>query len=59
MLDNGSRGELVGGNVKEITSLLNEYFIDQARFDKKSAKALEWARSYTLERFEVEIGGII
>lgn len=55
MLDNGSRGELVAGNVNEIASLLEEYISDLAKFDNKSAKAMEWARQYTLEKFEREI----
>jgi len=55
ILDDGSRGELVAGNVNEITSLLEEYISDLAKFDNKSAKAMEWARQYTLEKFEREI----
>ena len=55
MLDGGSRGELVSGSVSEITSIIEEYIPDQARFDEKSAKAMDWARNYTLERYESEV----
>lgn len=55
MLDNGIRGELVKGEVSEITSLIEDYITDQYRFNKKSKKAMDWSREYTLERFESEI----
>ena len=55
MLDNSVRGELVTGEVTEITSLIEKYIFEQSRFNRKSDKAMEWARQYTLERFESEI----
>ncbi|HBE40665.1 MAG TPA: glycosyl transferase [Bacteroidales bacterium] len=55
MLDNGSRGELVNGEVTEITSLIEGYISDQKSFNIKSENAMDWSREYTLERFESEI----
>lgn len=55
MLDKGSRGELVHGEVSEIISVIEQYLTDQGCFDKKSKKAMDWSREYTLERFENEI----
>ena len=59
MLDGGSRGELVSGSVSEITSIIEEYIPEQARFDEKSANAMKWARQYTLEKFDEEIQSLI
>lgn len=59
MLDNGNRGELVTGEVKEITSLIEDYIFDQQRFNNKSRSAMEWSREYTLERFKEEIKNLI
>ncbi len=59
MLDNGNRGELVAGEAGEIVSIIRHYFSDQAFYDFKSEKALEWAREYTLEKFESEIMNLI
>ncbi len=59
MLDNGSRGELVNGEVSGITSLIEGYFFDQDRFNTKSDNAMAWSREYTLERFEKEIQNLI
>lgn len=55
MLDNGTRGELVDGEVHIITSLIKNYLKDQNRFISKSSRAMVWSREYTLERFESEI----
>ena len=59
MLDNGNRGELVTGEVNQITSLIESYISDQERFNNKSRSAMEWSREYTLERFEKEIKNLI
>ena len=59
MLDNGNRGELVTGEVNQITSLIEAYISDQERFNNKSRSAMEWSREYTLERFEKEIKNLI
>ena len=59
MLGNGSRGELITGVVNEIVHLLEAYISDPSKFDEKSIKAMEWARQYTLEKFEKEIKNLI
>ena len=59
MLGDGTRGELVKGDVEEISSLIEKYISDQSRFDSKSNKAMDWSREYTLERFEKEIQNLI
>ena len=59
MLDNGNRGELVTGEVNQITSLIEPYISDQERFNNKSRSVMEWSREYTLERFEKEIKNLI
>ena len=55
MLNNGSRGELVNGEITGITSLIEGYIADQKSFNSKSGKAMDWSREYTTERFEKEI----
>jgi glycosyltransferase involved in cell wall biosynthesis len=55
MLDYGKRGELVNGDVKTISAIVEKYVTDQDRFSSKSAKATEWSRQYSLEKFEKEI----
>jgi len=59
MLDNGNRGELVTGEVNQITSLIEDYISDHERFSSKSYSAMKWSREYTLERFEEEIKNLI
>jgi len=55
ILGNGSRGELVCGEISGITSLIESYIADQDSFNNKSCKAMDWSREYTTERFEKEI----
>ena len=59
MLDNGSRGELVSGDVNQITLLIEDYISDQERYNYKSYSAMQWSREYTLEKFEEEIKQLI
>jgi len=59
MLDNGKRGELVNGDVHKIASLVETYLTDQDLFNSKSARAMEWSRQFSLEKFEKEIKNLI
>ncbi len=55
MLGNGIRGELMNNDAGKISTLIESYITDQAKYDEKSRLAIEWSREYTIERFEREI----
>lgn len=59
MLGNGERGFLVQNNLEEIAQIIGDTVKNPDTFINKSIAGMEWAREYTLERFESEIKKLI
>ncbi|HSF54569.1 MAG TPA: glycosyltransferase family 4 protein [Algoriphagus sp.] len=52
---NGERGVLLNKNPEEIYQALLPYLQDESLFQLTSQNAMEWARQFTLEKFQKEI----
>jgi glycosyltransferase involved in cell wall biosynthesis len=59
MLANGERGALVNANVNEIVAVVEDYLNHPETYTQQSAKAQQWSRQFTMEKFEEEIGKIM
>lgn len=59
MLGNGERGFLVENNAEQIVEIIVKSQQNVQEFEKMSLNAMEWARAYTLERFENEVKKLI
>lgn len=59
MLGNGERGFLVENNAEQIVEIIVKSQLNVQEFEKVSLNAMEWARAYTLERFENEVKKLI
>jgi glycosyltransferase involved in cell wall biosynthesis len=55
MLGNGERGFLVDNDPEKIASIIQNSLHDPEKLEAIRQRAMEWARQYTLERFEEEI----
>ncbi len=53
--ENGERGVLVSKNSIEIFDKIKKLVDDPNEFHRMSKDAMEWARIYTLEKFQIEI----
>lgn len=53
--ENGERGILVSKDPKEIFDKIHKLVNDQKEFDRMSKDAMNWSRTYTLEKFQSEI----
>lgn len=59
ILGNGSRGNIVSGDVNEISEIINHYLSSPESYRDKCEKAMDWSRNYTLEKFEEEVGKLL
>jgi glycosyltransferase involved in cell wall biosynthesis len=55
MLANGDRGSLVTANINEIVNEIETYLKDQTLYFIKIKNAFDWSRTYTVNKFELEI----
>lgn len=53
--ENGERGVLVSKNPQEIFNNIKKLLHDESEFNRMSQEAMNWARSFTLETFQIEI----
>ena len=59
MVGYGERGELVSDSVEDVCRAVESCLNDPELYQQKCTNAMEWARSYTLERFESEIKNLL
>ncbi|EOZ95658.1 Glycosyl transferase, group 1 [Indibacter alkaliphilus LW1] len=59
MLGNDLRGDLVGDDVEEIVSKIENYLESPKTYTLKALDAMKWSRKFTLEKFESEIINIL
>lgn len=59
MLGYGQRGTIVDDSVESMVNAIVKYIEDPDLYYNTSAQAMEWARTYTLERFENEVKKLI
>jgi glycosyltransferase involved in cell wall biosynthesis len=59
MLGHGERGELVQGDVAEISDRIEQLINDSESYETKVQKAMNWSRQFTLEKFQSEIKSVI
>jgi glycosyltransferase involved in cell wall biosynthesis len=59
MLANGERGSLVNPNADEIVAVIENYLLYPETYTQQSAKAMQWSRQFTLEKFEEGIGKLL
>ncbi len=59
MLDEGNRGILIDANVKNAVSTIEKVLNDSVKYQDKVEKAIEWSRTYTLDKFEQEIKSLL
>lgn len=59
MLNNGERGALVNANADEIVAVAEDYLNQPKKYSLQSAKAMQWSRQFTMEKFEEEIGKLM
>ncbi len=59
MLGNGVRGKLIGGNVDEVLDVLKQFIDNPSVYVEHALNGIEWARQFTVERFENEIKQLI
>lgn len=59
MLGNGERGFLTINNPKIIAQIIGETIDNPDTFNSKKQKGMEWAREYTIEKFELGIKKLI
>lgn len=55
MLDNGTRGVLLCGDLQKDIMNVKHVFEDQEVYDQKIYSAIHWSRSFTIDTFELEI----
>ncbi|HSC52895.1 MAG TPA: glycosyltransferase [Phnomibacter sp.] len=55
MVDHGNRGSLVGFNSEDVANTIFEWMAKEDAYKEACQKAMEWARQFTLEKFEREI----
>jgi glycosyltransferase involved in cell wall biosynthesis len=59
MLANGERGALVNANADEIVAVVEDYLSNPEKYRQQIAKAMEWSRQFTMEKFEEGIRKLI
>jgi glycosyltransferase involved in cell wall biosynthesis len=59
MLDNGNRGAIVNSDINEIFTVIADYLTHPKKYLEQSQNAKQWSRTYTLEKFEEEIGKLL
>lgn len=59
MLANGERGALVNANVDEIVAVVQNYLQHPETYTQQTAKAMQWSRQFTMEKFAEGIGKLI
>jgi len=59
MINYGERGVLLEMNLKRDLAQIEEILSDHNRFEEMSKLASKWSQSYTVERFESEIGKLL
>ncbi|SDW86648.1 Glycosyl transferases group 1 [Lutibacter oricola] len=59
MLGDGERGSIVNPAIEEIVEEITSYFKSPTVYQQKAKKAMDWSRTYTLEKFEREIGKLL
>lgn len=57
--ERGERGYLSDGDPKKISEIIRRAMDDESSYLRQSKAAQEWARQYTLERFEAEIAKLL
>jgi glycosyltransferase involved in cell wall biosynthesis len=59
MLDEGNRGILIEPNVENAVTEIEKVLKSPSTYQEKAAKAIEWSRIYTLDKFETEIKSLL
>lgn len=59
MLDNGNRGVLLNSDLESDAKNVSELISNEAEYQDKVVKAINWSRNYTTEFFEEEIKTLI
>lgn len=59
MLGNGMRGVLISAEVESVVQAVRQQLSQPEVYREKCRLAMEWARPFTLERFESEIEGLL
>lgn len=55
MLGDNTRGKVVEASVEPVVNAVEVYLNDQIMYEEHSMNAQQWSRTYTLEKFELEI----
>lgn len=59
MIGDGSRGDLVKKDAKDLAARIEFYLQNQHMYGQKAQSAMEWSRRFTLEKFEAEIQKVL
>ncbi|WP_298421492.1 glycosyltransferase [uncultured Kordia sp.] len=59
MLDEGNRGVLIDPNVKNAVEEIEKMLQSEEKYQIAVEKAIEWSRTYTLDKFEQEIKSLL
>lgn len=59
MLDEGNRGILIDPNVENAVAGIEKILQSEEKYQEAVEKAIEWSRTYTLDKFEEEIKSLL
>lgn len=59
MLGNGNRGAIVNDSIDNIVNTIENYLMNESNYVKQVERAKDWSQSFTLEKFESEIGKLL
>lgn len=59
MLDEGNRGILIDATMENAVAEIEKVLNDSKKYQQSVEKAIEWSRTYTLDKFEAEIKSLL